>query len=281
MVTPEAVVLDLPTAGVATRAFARLLDLVIQLGIGFAFLVAIGFLAPVGVSPVLGGLTAAFFVLLVWPIGLEILWRGRSVGKAAFGLCVIGSDGSPVQPRQSVIRGLLALIEVYLSLGFVALLAAMFSPAAQRLGDVSASTVVVRQRRSSGGAGPVVFYPPPGHEAYVAALDVSRLDAADFSLVREFLLRVGSFAPVERFPQAVSLAEAVRERMGHQLPADIDPEVFLVCVASAFQWREGGLLRDVSRGVAPVAGVPSPRNPGINAVRYRHRAEEGARPWQH
>ena len=34
MVTPEAVVLDLPTAGVATRAFARLFDLVIQLVIG-------------------------------------------------------------------------------------------------------------------------------------------------------------------------------------------------------------------------------------------------------
>ena len=95
---------------------------------------------------------------------------------------------------------------------------------------------------------------------------MSLLDAADLCVVREFLVCDGTLAPAERFPQAVSLAEAVRERMGHQLPADIDPEVFLVCVASAFQWREGGLLRDVSRGVAPVAGVPSPWNPRINAV---------------
>jgi hypothetical protein len=111
-----------------------------------------------------------------------------------------------------------------------------------------------------------VFFPPPGHEAYVAALDVSRLDGADFSVVREFLLRVGSLSPAERFPQAVSLAEAVRERIDHQLPAYIEPEVFLVCVASAFQWREGGLLRDVSRGVAPVVGLPSPWNTGFDAV---------------
>ncbi|MEZ5238865.1 MAG: hypothetical protein R2716_07915 [Microthrixaceae bacterium] len=30
VVTPEAVVLDLPTAGVATRSFARLVDLAVQ-----------------------------------------------------------------------------------------------------------------------------------------------------------------------------------------------------------------------------------------------------------
>lgn len=269
MVTPEAVVLDLPTAGVATRAFARLLDLFVQFGIAMVLLFGASFLIAVGVSPVLTTMLVVAFVLLGWPIGLEILWRGRSLGKAAFGLRVIGADGSPVQPRQSIIRGLLALIEVYLSFGFIALLAAMFSRSSQRLGDVSASTVVVRQRRRKRGSAPVVFYPPPGYEFYVASMDVSRMSAEEFSIIREFLLRVGELSRYARFPQAVSLADAVKRRIDHELPSDIEPEVFLVCVASAFQWREGGLLRDVARGVAPVnppmnSPVDSPVDSGVS-----------------
>ena len=259
VVTPEAVVLDLPTAGVATRAFARLVDLGIQAALGLLLLFSVGLALPAGVSPVLAGLLLAATVMLVWPIGLEILWRGRSVGKAMFGLTVIGADGSPLQPRQSVIRGLLALIEVYLSFGFVALLASMFSPTSQRLGDVAASTVVVRRRAGSSAETPIVFYPPPGYESYVASLDVGRLSAEEFSLVREFLLRVGSLSPTARFEQSVSLAEAVRTRIGAELTAPIEPEAFLLCVASAFQWRQGGLLRDVAEGRAPVVAPPVPR----------------------
>ncbi len=244
--------LDLPTAGVATRAFARALDLVIQAFVAFALLMGIGVIAPLGVSPVLLGLSTMVFVLVIWPIGMEILWRGRSVGKAAFGLWVTGADGSPVRPRQSIVRGLLALIDIYLSLGFLALISAMLSPTSQRLGDMAASTVVVRHRTRGSMTSPIVFYPPAGHEAYVANLDVSRLDEEDFALIREFLLRVGDLSAQVRSTQAHELAEAVRSRIGHTLPAAMAPETFLVCVASAFQWREGGLLRDVARGVAPV-----------------------------
>lgn len=261
VVTPEAVVLDLPTAGVATRAFARVIDLIVQLvvatGLGFLGVWAVG----AGASPVLVFLTVLVTVLLVWPIGLEVLWRGRSVGKAVFGLWVISADGSPAQPRQSVVRGMLALVDVYLSLGFLALITAMFSPTAQRLGDMAASTVVVRHRRSAGGSNPVVFYAPPGFETYVGNLDVGRLQPDDFALIREFLLRVNRFCGDARAGEAAALAEAVRRRIGHDLPGAVDAETWLVCVASAFQWREGGLLRDVARGVAPVIG-PAPAVPG-------------------
>lgn len=252
MVTPEAVVLDLPTAGVATRAFARTIDLVVQLFVAAAIGFLGSFLVAIGTSPTLVGLSSLVLVLLVWPIGLEILWRGRSVGKAIFGLWVISADGSPVQPRQSVVRGLLALIEVYLCLGFIALIAAMFSPISQRLGDMSADTVVVRHRKQTTATTPVVFYAPHGFEAYVANLDVSRLTAEQFALIREFLLRVRSLSGDARTAEATALAGAVRSRIDHDLSVAIDAETWLVCVASAFQWREGGLLRDVARGVAPV-----------------------------
>ncbi len=271
VVTPEAVVLDLPTAGVATRAFARVVDLLVQLLVAVALTFMAVFLATAGVSPVLLGMSVFVLALIVWPVGLEILWRGRSVGKAMFGLWVISSDGSPVQPRQSVVRGLLALIDIYLSLGFLALITAMFSPSSQRLGDVAASTVVVRHLGRSSATGPVVFYAPPGYEAYVANLDVGRLSPEDFSLIREFLLRVHKLSGDARLAGAIALADGVRERIDHQLTFAVDAETWLVCVAAAFQWREGGLLRDVARGVAPVmaaagpAAPPAPAPPPVSA----------------
>lgn len=256
VVTPEAVVLDLPTAGVATRAFARLIDLAIQGVVGAAVVLlslwALGSLMSLAFIL----LTTLVFTLVVWPIAMEVIWRGRSVGKAAFGLWAISADGSPVQPRQSVVRGLLALIDIYFSVGFVALLSAMFSPAGQRLGDMAASTVVVRHRSRHQTESPVVFYPPAGYESYVASLDVSALSAEQFSLVREFLLRTSRLSADARREQALALAEALRQRMGHDLPAAVDPQWWLICLAAAFQWQEGGLLREVARGAAPVVQAP-------------------------
>ena len=257
VITPEAVVLELPTAGVATRAFARLVDLTVQVAI-FGVLINVVFLATsIGVSATLLGLSVGFVVLFVVPIGMEILWRGRSVGKAIFGLRVVGRDGAPETPRQAVVRGLVALIDIYLSLGSVALISATFSASAQRPGDLSAGTVVIRARSGSLSRTPIAFHAPYGYEAYVLSLDVGALEDEEFSLIREYLLRVSELAPEPRRELAQRLAESTRRRIRHTLPGPIDPEVWLVCVASAYQQRRGGLLSDAALGLAPLAPHPN------------------------
>ncbi len=253
VVTPEAVLLELPTAGVATRAFARLTDLAVQAALFTAIAMLLGFAMSATSSIVILMIASVFFVLIVFPIGLEILWRGRSVGKWVFGLRVVGVDGSPEVPRQSVVRGLVALVDIYASLGFLALLSAMFSPSSQRSGDLAAGTVVIRVRGGGAAHTPIAFHPPVGYEAYVATLDVGRLSDEDFSLVREFLLRSSTMSPAARSSMSVELANAVRERIGHTLPGSFDAHTWLVCVASAHQLRTGGLLADAAAGLAPLA----------------------------
>jgi hypothetical protein len=95
----------------------------------------------------------------------------------------------------------------------------------------------------------------------VDSLDVGRLDEEDFSLIRSFLLRVTELSPGARRDRAMALAEGVRARIGHTLPGAIDPELFLVCVASAFQQRRGNLLADAALGLAPLAPVGPPNGP--------------------
>jgi len=263
LVTPEAVLLELPTAGVATRAFARLVDLVLQAVLAGLLSFGMIFVATIGVSPQLFVIVVSFTVLLVVPIGVEIVWRGRSPGKAMFGLRVVGADGAPESPRQAVVRGLVALVDLYLSLGALAIGAATFSPRSQRTGDMAAGTVVIRTHGAGFSTVPIAFHPPTGYEAYVASLDVGRLRDEDFSLVREFLLRTRELDIAQRLALASRLASSIRDRIGHTLPAEFDPEMWLICVASAYQLRQGGLLADAAAGLAPLAPVvpsaPLPR----------------------
>lgn len=253
--TPEAVLLELPTAGVVTRAFARLVDLVVQV----LAAMLLGFLGStlfsVGLSPTLFVIGLSFTVLLVLPIGIEIIWRGRSPGKAMFGLRVVGADGAPEAPRQAVIRGIVALIDLYLSLGAVAIGTAMFSERSQRSGDMAAGTVVIRVNSTGFSTVPIAFHPPVGHEAYVASLDVGALRDEEFTLVREFLLRTRELDPQRRAALALELASSVQARIRHTLPGSIDPELWLICVASAYQLRQGGLLADAAAGLAPLAPI--------------------------
>jgi uncharacterized RDD family membrane protein YckC len=264
VITPEAVLLELPTAGVATRSFARLVDLCVQ-GV---LLIALSMLATSVPAIVLGPdvlIAIGFFVvLIVFPIGLEVLWRGRSVGKWVFGLRVVSVDGATEVPRQAVVRGLVALVDIYASLGSVALGTAMFSPSSQRSGDVAAGTVVIRVRGLTSARIPIAFHPPAGYEAYVASLDVGRLSDEDFSLIREFLLRAGSMTPEARGRVSLELADAVLAKIGHTLDpheAAMTPATWLVCVASAHQLRTGGLLADAAIGLAPLAVPTAPMRP--------------------
>ena len=82
--------------------------------------------------------------------------------------------------------------------------------------------------------------PPYGYEGYVASLDVSALTATQYGLIRSFLLRVMELTWPARSTLAANLGNQTAAQVRHTPPVGINPEVFLVCVASAYQRRHGG-----------------------------------------
>jgi uncharacterized RDD family membrane protein YckC len=244
IVTPEAVVLDLPPAGVATRIIAKLIDLAIMgilIYLGTIFLVlsggSAGSIDGVDVWIQIALAIWVFFVLLIVPMLVESRWHGRTPGKAVLGLRAVTLDGGPIQSRHAMVRGIFQIIDVYALLG---LFPALVTSRSQRFGDLAAGTFVLAERNGASPPTPIAFFPPPGWEAYVYALDVGRLSERQYRLVRTFLLRVGGLTPGARVHLATQLADRVAPRVTPRAPAGISAEQFLHCVVSAYQYRNGG-----------------------------------------
>ena len=270
IITPEAVVLDLERAGVASRTIAYALDLlalaVTLLVVLLAGNVVVGDLGGGG-GGALAAVLTSLLVVIAWFCAFETLWRGRTLGKAAMGLRVVGVDGSVVRFQQAFLRAAVGLVDFFLvPVGFVAVVTVLLSPRDQRLGDMAAGTLVVRERSAGRVVAPAWFRPPPGWERYAASLDVTPLDAETYGLVRSYLLRVPDLAANARDHLAVRLANPVATRIGHTPPSYVHPHVFLLCVAAAWQQAHGGgPYGPTPYGAAPYGPAPygpAPHGPG-------------------
>ena len=239
IVTPEGVVLDLETAGIASRGLARTLDAAAQgLILLVLILVAGGLLGASGGVAVVLVLAGIALVVLGYPALCEIAMRGRSPGKAAFGLRVVTVEGAPIAARHAFIRSALGLVDFLLPPGgLFAVLVALPSPRNQRLGDLVAGTMVLRERTAVAAPAAVWFNPPPGLEAYTSTIDVSGVSDGQLSLARSFLLRAVDLSPEARQALAVRMATPLAATVGHP-PPGVPPEPFLVCVVAAHQRRQ-------------------------------------------
>jgi uncharacterized RDD family membrane protein YckC len=315
MVTPEAVALEFRTANLGSRILAYLIDMVVVVAGILAGLFAVALLGQASdvVVPDWVALTIVLVLLPAWWLGyfiaFETLWRGRTLGKAALGLRVVTKEGAPVRFRHAAIRGLLGLVDFLVLGGFLAVVFIMFTRDNQRLGDLVAGTLVLRERSALAAPAPVSFSPPPGLEHYTATLDPSGVGNEEYQAVRTFLLRAPSLSPGPRSALALQLANPLAARLRPPPPAGVSPELYLQCVAAAYQQRQrlaaspGGAVDNAERAVSGSATLPLrgaepgsgslPAAPAVPAVpaapqaapepqeagsEPRERAGEGARP---
>lgn len=197
ILTGEAVHLDIRVAGVGSRALAKLIDAVLQFIAlyGLTLVVAIvGFISRFDEALMNAMLIATIIVVLVgYPVLMETLTRGRTIGKLILGLRVVRDDGGPVTFRQALARTLVALAVEWPGLlmapltWLVTIWIMIASPQSKRLGDHAAGTIVIHERTPTAwGWVPAM---PPGLAAWAATLDLAGLDDDLALAVRAFLAR--------------------------------------------------------------------------------------------
>lgn len=231
--TPEGVTLELVLAGLGSRFVARLLDTLIQLvGILALVLVFQATSAPGIVQAFV--YISLFLVIFAYDVPFELLNGGRTIGKMAAGIRVVGTSGEPVSFFASAIRNILRIIDFLPALYVSGSITIVVTARDQRLGDLAAGTVVVRDKfpgLSAASAAPITV--PP--EA-VVTWDVSALDSQDVATIRHFLDRRLTLPWSVRTYFAVALASRVAPHIAG-LPYDAHPEYVLEGVVVAKQRR--------------------------------------------
>ena len=240
-ITPDAVALDVEVATIGSRGIAYLLDLAL-IGFCLALLQLAQFLIGwelmgAGWVAVTLMLLAAFAVQFGYPIGFEVLWRGRTLGKAALGLRVITVEGAPVGFRHAVIRAVAGVFELLSTLGMLAIGTSFASRRGQRLGDLAAGTVVIRERRARRPVAGLTYGVPPGWETYAEQLELGDLGPADLALIRDTLRRADTLPPAVRGEVMDEIAGSMVGRVAPAPPAYTDAESWLRCLGAVLAHR--------------------------------------------
>ena len=238
LVSGEGVAYELTHAGAGSRIVAATIDLAIQFA-GLTVLLSLDTaLAGTSDSAALTALAIVEVVLVLagYPVVLEWLTRGRTLGKLCMGLRVVRDDGGPIGFRQALVRGLAGLIlerpgllaPATTSVGIATM---MISSGEKRIGDMMAGTFVLNER--SGAHHSVAardFYVPYELQPWAAALDLSRLDDRLALGVRQFVLRAQEMTPPAQAALGEQLRAAVEAVIAPPPPAGAPTPAVLVAV---------------------------------------------------
>ncbi|MTD58099.1 RDD family protein [Amycolatopsis sp. RM579] len=240
--TGDAVVLDLRLARLASRGLAFAIDAVIQLGILLA-----GFFVVLIAGPDDEALRAAVLLsmLVLVRVGYALLFeglgRGRTPGKAVFGLRAVRDDGGPIRFRHALTRALANAIVDFGPVfiwGAVALICSLVSEKSKRVGDFLAGTVVVLERAPEELRVDIVM--PPPLMSWAAGLELSGLPDDLALAVRQYLARYSSLRPEARDSLGLNLAHEVAGRIGAPVPPGVPPWAYLMAVLAERRNRAAG-----------------------------------------
>lgn len=141
--TPEAIDIILRPAGVLVRSCAFMIDWLIRFFFSMVLIIVV-LLTPLA-SGVKGGIIFLLIFLFLWlyHVLFEVFWQGQTPGKRIMHIKVVQQNGSPMTFSISLIRNLLRTIDglpIFYATGMCVIL---YSPKAQRIGDLFSGSLVV------------------------------------------------------------------------------------------------------------------------------------------
>ncbi|WP_084124191.1 RDD family protein [Demequina sp. NBRC 110054] len=240
----EGVILETAPASIGLRTAGALIDAV---AIGTVYVGSFLLLAEILPDSLdLAAMSAAVLVhaLAVFiglPIAVETATRGRSLGKLATGVRIVRDDGGPIAFRQAFVRGLLGFFDLWMTAGGVALISALVTKRAKRVGDILAGTYALKERAAKSPHAPLVM--PAALAAWSVTADVRRMPDGLALTARQFLSRAAKLNPASRAQHGAELGARVASYVSPPPPEGTHPEQL---IAAALVIRRD---REYARGV--------------------------------
>jgi uncharacterized RDD family membrane protein YckC len=220
--TPEGVVFSQTLAGPVVRFVAWFVDLMIISAITSMVGFVITLLALFSFDVAIALQVLSFFIISIgYGLICEWFWRGQTVGKKIFRLRVVDAEGLKLQFHQVAVRNLLRFVDNLPMLYAVGGTFCWFSGKFQRLGDIAASTIVVRipqiaepevDQLTAGRFNSLRRYP------HLEARLRQQIDEADAAMALQSLLRREDFDPAARVALFAELSDYFKAKVA--FPAD-------------------------------------------------------------
>lgn len=147
IVTPEHVEIRLEPAGLGSRFIALLVDFVLVTALSATISQVTLLVLPAAPALLV---RALLLLVLTWGyhVYFEVRHAGQSPGKRIAGLRVVDGRGLPLGLEQSFVRNVVRVLDMA-PLGYaLGGVACLLDPERRRLGDIAASTLVVREART-------------------------------------------------------------------------------------------------------------------------------------
>jgi len=222
--TPELVVVSYTIAGLGSRVYAGLIDLVICIAAFVAIIIGFAVVTPglgvVSRSWAAASTAWAFAVLilvqfvLLWGYYLlfEGLRDGQTPGKRMLGLRVVRDGGYSVGFSASSVRNLMRILDLQPVFSYaVGIASVAVSKSGKRLGDIVAGTIVVREAMVRQPARVAI---PRGAAAAPTSTALAQLDDSEFQLLERWADRRTSIDADRR----KQLTAQVATRLARVLP---------------------------------------------------------------
>jgi uncharacterized RDD family membrane protein YckC len=213
--TPEHIRFDYPLAGPMRRTVAYLIDLLIRVAVMVVIVIVMALVnVATGIDGMSMGALMVFYFALDWfyYVLFETLWSGRSPGKRALKLRVVGQDGRSLTVLDSVLRNLLRAAD-FLPFGYAIGLVVMgVDPMFRRFGDLVAGTVVVIEEPGRISER-LHLHPPPTPEEYAQLPARPDLSREEIEAIELLLRRRGTLAPMRELELAQMIAPLLAARI--------------------------------------------------------------------
>ncbi|UOQ72020.1 RDD family protein [Hymenobacter cellulosilyticus] len=219
--TTQNVTLEYEVASVGERIVANIIDTLILIGWGVAWVLLF---TALGIKE--AGMAAAVALVVGLPfifyhLACEVLFNGQSLGKKARHIKVIRLDGTPPRIGDYLLRWVLRIVDMGFMSGLIAVIVILTNGKGQRIGDLAAGTCVVSTRpRQDAGS---LLAPALTDANYVVVFPQAALLADhDVATIRQLLAK-----GLERdnYVFINEVANRVKEVTGVQ--TDLNDEAFL------------------------------------------------------
>ncbi len=274
VLSAENVFFEIETAGLAARFGAVLIDMTIQLVLITimslaAMLFSTNILPMEGWAPWVLSVSIALYGLMVFLIAyayfffFEWLWNGQTPGKRMLRLRVMQTNGMPITYWHAFMRNVIRIGDFLPVMYGVGAAAALLDDNNRRMGDLIAGTIVARERTDvaadkvldintavenflNATAAPLPEQAQTTQSAQEteieladaeAAAMLTRLNAQDYELARDFLTRRDNLAQLTRQRLAQSLSTRLATKLGVEMPHPHVAEAFLEEVVERLRGR--------------------------------------------